>query len=1685
MSKYIKSTLVNREKKFSRNYQEKLIWSLISFYKKHNINNKITVSREEIVRRLQEEKEKRDRIKKLIRIYKSYITNINKMDSYNNDKIGSNIIKSKYRRLLHKDIELNIKHNKLLNYFNVLRNKGKNLDIGIKKDKLKMYSKLMKEYKYIFNNISQEHKNDINKRKISSKLLLPNYYFPSKYIEKSLPSQVKHWMSNFYSFLNKEVTSLILLDKFSNELIKRFFSVKRLKRKFIYDKTLERGEKFWPSNHISKKFNYIIRYTRKAAYNGNSNIISYFHPGILKSKWLKGQISKSIKIKKRLLIKKVKIFGTFNPRYNSIIGKWRKLWLAKPIFKHTPFNLVIDLFIYNNKSYKIKKLKNMLLRRIAYKYMYSLYINVYNKINETLNRPPFFYINIIDPKIYSFYSKVINSYEGWIFKYNRGLIISVCLILIKMNESYKNLKNNLLINKMSNISSVYINILNKLSIDQLFTQKKKKINILNSILSKENINFETNKRPYKEKYLYSEEPEIFLSKKEIEKKIQSIKFKTENKEKKKDKRIKKFGEKRISLLKFKKKQIYERRRGKRIDPLLFKERLKSFHLYKKQKEEENIKDNENINEKKYIWYLDKEWEKRNKNKLGFKNNISYDENNNNNKDNIIKGDNSISKFKFNALNQDKNKKTISLIISDQSSKSKLTNKNEIVINNKSINFKSINNNYRKFILNSLFKEKNRVYDKNILLQNQEEQENILFGISSNIYTIKLNKNKIKELKIKKEEVLQKRSRSIIRMKKMIEKINKLPYIPWFKLRNYMYKVDVSNYIKNKQEILISKNYQLTRELNKKKKFFDYSFFIFNKKKSLIIQEKLRKKYILNYINKVEYLEIPKKKKFHKSMKNINNIIPNNTLLSNYNNYKLKKNRNIIDRNSNSKNTKKIWDKLDYSLLSLISKYTLFYQKDKSLYNYISLDFIYNKGKEMLIFSNIWYTLYNLNYIKKEYSNIVKNILGGKTWDTIPNSSDYKPNSYEEGIIFKSINKEWNRTLIKLDTLNERIPNKIKKENKKIWNKYFKFIKEKFFNKYSELKENDKIKFFELYKYFISKVKRKFIWAHKEYWTFKKYHWKIRYYKAFSNYTNNKREELMENKIFFFENIFKVYYRKIVQLYIMEYYKHYLLRIWRNYWIYTFRLFIINKIKIINESHVLLLNFIIVKTLFGLLKYNYRSLIRLKPKYYYLNKIRNYETKFKKINLNSWVNSVKYIKRLRKTPKNFWRRYHRLASMFYGRIVQNAELDAKRKIFVPFVLYFEDILYNIYGKWTIIRLWPLKKYYLSSYILAKRIMTLILWRAKIIKTVSKFRKKTWFFLSLVRYGQITRGYFDYYKNVLSKWPNSLINKINEKKQQNYLTYDNLEYMIKKTERFHKFTTHLTNKGKYSNEHFNLWYKYIIAYKLKKEFKKVTIEDLIANRRPPQFDPTKWLRVWLKPFRKYFHYLLAEHDISHIKFMLSGRTGTRRNNARKTRLIRSYGHVRNPRYWASEKKKFFVIGIPTIRNQMKSSYDYSKTISKSISGALSVKVWITSKISVDIQELLMFLVDIKYLYSQVFNKYYLVARRFLRHKRIYSNRRSIIQRHYWLQRKKWYNILRKSKKYIRNRNFNNNKFNKKFYFYIRSISTRLNIPVNLLTYKEHIKQKNYKYKLWSNKIYKNKLTSYYNFINTPSYKKIIKK
>ena len=207
--------------------------------------------------------------------------------------------------------------------------------------------------------------------------------------------------------------------------------------------------------------------------------------------------------------------------------------------------------------------------------------------------------------------------------------------------------------------------------------------------------------------------------------------------------------------------------------------------------------------------------------------------------------------------------------------------------------------------------------------------------------------------------------------------------------------------------------------------------------------------------------------------------------------------------------------------------------------------------------------------------------------------------------------------------------------------------------------------------------------------------------------NNKRDADLLNKVGYSEEIFKSYYRYMIPIFIYKSYKSFIYYLnYKNSFI-NIKTSLFSKYNWIYTGNLTIFNFIIAKTLLDLLHYNYRSLIRIKPKYYYLNKLRYYSTKIKKLNFNTWIASIKYIKRLRKTPRQFWFRYHKLASYFYDRIIQNAELNTKRIVLLPFVIYFEDILFNIYGKWVIVRLWPLKRYYLNSYILAERIMLVIL------------------------------------------------------------------------------------------------------------------------------------------------------------------------------------------------------------------------------------------------------------------------------------------------------------------------------------------------------------------------------------------
>jgi hypothetical protein len=187
-------------------------------------------------------------------------------------------------------------------------------------------------------------------------------------------------------------------------------------------------------------------------------------------------------------------------------------------------------------------------------------------------------------------------------------------MLLKLHETYKKTINSVKkarkfslsrLNKIIKIKSpylqnIYINILKKLGINNFFNMKKNVVDVI-SLYKKEedsDADKDKNKRPYKIRdYSLINSNSQPLSKKQLRTKIKRMKSKTRKKErkKKKNERIKKFGEKKLTFIKYKKLQIYERRRGKQMDQTDFKKKLKDFHLYSHQQ-----KQNDSTNEKKYI-----------------------------------------------------------------------------------------------------------------------------------------------------------------------------------------------------------------------------------------------------------------------------------------------------------------------------------------------------------------------------------------------------------------------------------------------------------------------------------------------------------------------------------------------------------------------------------------------------------------------------------------------------------------------------------------------------------------------------------------------------------------------------------------------------------------------------------------------------------------------------------------------------------------------------------------------------------------------------------------------------------------------------------------------------------------------------------------------------------------------------
>jgi hypothetical protein len=1283
-------------------------------------------------------------------------------------------------------------------------------------------NKLNIKKRYIKENIIEEHSKDIKSRKVSNNLVEPYYFFTARYNEKSMPSQIKHWTSSAYNFFRPDKTVNNHLDLFTSKLINLFFRVKYLRRKFIWDTKLLEGFKINTNKQLIEDIKVLDDHTGIESTLASSETNTY--PRILLSyNWLIEQIKSSESLRSMIKRRKLEFFVGLYAKRKSYLRKLGRVLLSKPLFKHTSFNIIIDLFIYNNKRYKYRMLKNILVRRGIYKYMYSMYVDYYNKISETLNRPRFFYINLIEPNTYYYYNWVLKNirkmYKYKLYHYLRYtflLISKKFLITTFYNNS--DLDNN---NKTEIFSNFYIrNNNNPNTYDKLITEDSN--NIINQS-NKEISSFKRYSKNLKYNVRYNQLNKlIFKLKEKSYLKLYNINKNTVEKVK-----IESEGDENIK------------------DKKTVKDVNLKFLMYKKYLEELDRKSSKPVDLNTLsLWNTDG-LGKNFRTPLGINNNLS----NYTNKHRFTYG-----AYKRNKYKDDYNNKFMSY---GKLKKRGVWNKRNKKFNNIPLN-ELINSydNLKKNNEKKIFNNNNKFSDNYSAIK--VSPIFVPWTKSSDLTRENSNLSEIDNNLIIKED-------NIIKNNLEQDNLNKEDFI------KEVYYND-SDVVKGLFTSFYFNDYNDNNDKNLNNKNVIY---FENKDKQALFNSKIAK-YLSKKKNDINLnLGINRLNKYNK------NVI-NRKSRSFIKNIDLLRDRKII-------NSKKLWDRLDTSIINVLYSFTV----EKSIYDQV------NKNKDRMIFNNksvdllnkfydfgdIWYIIHQTNLLKKEFYKINREVLLSKNRDIIPLTS-YKVN-------------------------------------------------DSFYSNENERSSN--------VKYYENVVNN-----------FSGYFWPAFY--------TNKREDNMRFRINFSEKIFKPYYRYMLPLFIQKKYFELVLKI--PYWTpdYLFK-----NLNILRNQFVIY-NYVSVRLVLDLLRYNYRYLIKVKPKYHFLNKLRYFQTRLKKVNINSWVASIRYISRLRKIPNNFWLRFFKVVSYYYSLIIKNAEIDTDRKIFVPFVIYFEDILFNIYGKWALVRLWPLKNYYLSSYILAGRVLTLIVWRRRHKLSKFNFQRITTKLITGIRILQIQKAY-DYYIKNYSNWPSNLIKKLSDTDKSKSVRYSKLEFNETKIFRLHTLNSYnlfINNSLNFylpavRNNYLNDFY--ININSIKRKFRSSKIRNLSINR-------LQLIYFWLRPLKNYIYKLNRNIDISGIKIRITGRAGIRRNNLRSLYKTKFYGNLMGPLHFVAKLKKPKTISLPRLRGYLRSNIDYALSVSKTKNGSISFKVWISSVLSTDVHELLLHLVRIKTLYSQLVNRYFVV-------------------------------------------------------------------------------------------------------------------
>jgi hypothetical protein len=1314
---------------------------------------------------------------------------------------------------------------------------------------------------------------------LSINLVNPHYYLPPNYNRKSRLGQLRHWNTSVYTYVRGDKRMNIHLDLYGSNLIEIFFNVKAVYT-WIRD-----WESVLNGIILKDEINRINNIMFLYAYNWfnfplKKKILRIISK-VLNEKWKLDEID----YYKYMLVQPVaSIFGLNKNLSEEKYFQKKKRWMiSKPLFKHTSFNVIIDLFIFNNKSYREYIMQNILTRRTLYKYMSSMYTNFSEKVKASYSRPRFFYINILEPNIAKYYFKVVRTYEK-IIMFKTGifkLYLYYFLLQMKFLVWKKNYveKSNLPYLKVQNSGlkeNYYIKISEK--------QKKKYMDDLPS-------NFPTH--PLKGDSLphSSIEKEKFnkLNPKKDNKKLSLIKL---NNLKKWPIIKKEYLLNKSSLMAIKSSLLLKEEREDIMNLYNMNNHwleltYEGINTLEQQKEEigswwdavkarqEKLAKKAKADELLYKKY-------KNMTNSGEKITRNWEERSKDNK-RYLEENSVLNKKNKGKKRRKQDEYLIWLQKSEEEKEEEKQNKrkdkfsvDEKLLGNKSISFEEIQKEYYKKYpekLNAarLSWEVKDAIEKEILAEKEKDNMNKLentvevvkekkFKWDSSLFNISTIQDWTKKALLEKYSI-----NNIINLSNTDSPIplhiNNFNHLSQLSLKSSK---DLKNEDKKLSENIIENNINTLSENLQDKRVNDMTIYT-------NVNDKIK--------NLNSYFLV--KSQIKKSLK-----------IDKESNYTAL--RKFIDLDINLKD---LWENKEsniFNIINLVFKNIFKFKsiKENNIFNKI----FYSSYNNMRLFRGyglFWYWYYYSAVVQKEFYKVNRDILKDKTFTILPRTED-------------------TRSIRFLDDIN--IPH-----NRNVYT------------------NNGKIfaRFWPLY------------------------------------YISDKDSN--DNDSFYYNSaIFKPYYRYMIPLYVLKLFIDSCVRTKEYSIAYLGNVFLRNN-KRIRSNVTLVSHFLLVKVLLDLLRYNYRSLIRFKPKYYFLNRARRIKQKYVRASLNHWISINRGFKIGRKSPKLFWHRFVKLLNHYYLHLVRDAELSTQRQILVPFVLYFEDLLFTIYGKWALIRLWPLKRFYLSSYILANRLLMLTLWRTNVRKKKMKFADRTAYLMKIFHEKEI-QSYYDYYVKTNHSWPSFLLNKFNNETKKDSLNFSKLESYYTDL----NMADRLSIYPRLYNEpsHFSaILYQYSTVFRNslagKNNFEK---RELMKIKKKLEWS-VNWIpnyeelsKYWLKPFNDYLIDLRSHSDISGIRFKLAGKVRHARSNARSTYKDIYSGNFFGPRHTHPLFHKKIPLNVQHIRGRMKSYIDYARSDAWTDGGAVSLKIWLYARFSADVQELLLYLTEIKYLYHYLMNRSY---------------------------------------------------------------------------------------------------------------------